>query len=76
MAIERIDAELCNGCGICSDSCPLDVIRMDQKKNKAVIKYVQDCAGCSFCQTDCPQKAIYVSPRRDNPPLTLWGTWA
>ena len=37
MSIERIDPELCNGCGICVDSCSMDVIRMEQEKKKAVI---------------------------------------
>ena len=43
MSIERIDAELCTGYGICVDSCPMDVIRMDEKGEKAVIKYHEDC---------------------------------
>jgi len=29
MTIEIIDLELCNGCGVCMDTCPLDVIRLD-----------------------------------------------
>jgi NADPH-dependent glutamate synthase beta subunit-like oxidoreductase len=29
MSIEKIDTALCNGCKICVDSCPMDVIRMD-----------------------------------------------
>jgi NADPH-dependent glutamate synthase beta subunit-like oxidoreductase len=29
MAIERINPELCNGCGICVTTCPVDVIRLD-----------------------------------------------
>jgi NAD-dependent dihydropyrimidine dehydrogenase PreA subunit len=74
MAIERIDADLCNGCGICVDTCPIDVIRMDEETNKAVIKYAEDCAVCNFCANDCPQHAIYITPGRENPALTLWGT--
>ena len=31
MAIDEIDPELCNGCGVCVNSCPMDVIRMDGK---------------------------------------------
>ena len=29
MSIEVVDTKLCNGCGTCVDSCPLDVIRLD-----------------------------------------------
>jgi len=29
MTIELIDLELCNGCGICMDTCTMDVIRLD-----------------------------------------------
>lgn len=29
MTIEIVDLELCNGCGVCMDTCPLDVIRLD-----------------------------------------------
>ena len=64
MAIERIDPDLCNGCGICVETCQMDVIRMDEKKKKAVIKYPEDCETglCAICEIDCPQHAIYVSP--------------
>ena len=31
MAIERIDPELCNGCGICVNVCSSDVIRMGEE---------------------------------------------
>jgi len=43
MAIDEIDPELCNGCGMCVNSCPMDVIRMDGKSRKAIIKYPEDC---------------------------------
>ena len=29
MSIESVNRELCNGCGICVTTCPLDVIRLD-----------------------------------------------
>lgn len=29
MSISRIDSELCNGCGMCVDVCPQDVIRLN-----------------------------------------------
>jgi NAD-dependent dihydropyrimidine dehydrogenase PreA subunit len=64
MAIERIDTDLCQGCGTCVDTCWLDVIRMDEEKKKAYIKYPEDCRMCALCELFCPQHAIYVSPTR------------
>ena len=73
MSIERIDFDLCNGCGICINSCPMDVIRMDVKRKKAVIQYPEDCMLCGWCFTDCPQDAVYVSLAKASPPITCWG---
>ena len=73
MSIERIDPDLCTGCGICVDSCTMDVIRMDEKSQKAVIKYPDDCMLCVFCEEDCPVGAIYVSPEKKMLPLLSWG---
>jgi len=73
MSIERIDSELCNGCGICVKSCPVDVIRMDRESKKAVIQYPEDCMLCGFCAQDCPQNAIYISPTKNSPFIVSWG---
>lgn len=73
MVIEQIDPDLCNGCEICIDSCPMDVIRMDEKIKKVVIRYPDDCMLCLFCELDCPQNAIYVSPKKTVPIMLSWG---
>lgn len=72
MAIERIDPELCTGCGICVNSCSCDVIRMGED-NKAHIEYPDECIICLYCEEDCPAHAIYVSPVKTVRLLKAWG---
>lgn len=64
MPIKMIDERLCVGCGLCVASCPMDIIRMDEERNKAYIAYLDDCMVCFNCERDCPAEAIYVSPER------------
>ena len=73
MTIEKIDHDLCTGCGICADICPMDVIRMDEDGEKAVIKYQEDCMLCEFCSLDCPEEAITVTPEKMSPLIVSWG---
>jgi len=73
MSIEQIDLELCNGCGICVNSCPMDVIRMDEEGKKAIIKYPEDCMLCGWCEEDCPENAISISPEKTSPLIVSWG---
>jgi NAD-dependent dihydropyrimidine dehydrogenase PreA subunit len=72
MAIERIDRELCDGCGICVNACSSDVIRMDEE-GKAVIKYADECIVCLYCEEECPTRAISVSPVKTVRLLNAWG---
>jgi NAD-dependent dihydropyrimidine dehydrogenase PreA subunit len=71
--IESIDFSLCNGCGLCIDSCMSDVIRMDDETDRPTIKYPDDCAACLVCQIDCPQNAISASSKTRVIPNTSWG---
>jgi len=73
MSIERIDEDLCTGCGTCTDSCPMDVIRMDEARGKATIRYAEDCTLCAMCEIDCPEHAIYVGPSKETQVATCWG---
>ena len=64
MGIRKIDYDPCNGCGICVDNCPMDVIR-DEATNKPFIAYLRDCQSCFLCEMDCPVEAIFVTPERE-----------
>ena len=65
MGVRKIDYGACEGCGICVDICPMDVLRMDKKTKKPFIKYLRDCQSCFLCELDCPAQAIYVTPERE-----------
>ncbi len=73
MAIENIDWDLCIGCGDCVNSCPMDVIRMNDEGDKAVIRYGEDCQNCEQCVLDCPVEAITVTPYKATLFITSWG---
>ena len=51
------DREICNGCGICKESCPVKIIQITN--NKAAADY-KNCIRCYCCQELCPKKAIGV----------------
>lgn len=72
MGIRKIDSRLCNGCGICVERCPMDVLRMDEETNKAFIKYIRDCQSCFLCEIECPEKAIEVMPLFERRKVLAW----
>ncbi|MBU0683607.1 MAG: 4Fe-4S binding protein [Candidatus Omnitrophota bacterium] len=49
-----IDRTKCNGCGACVDVCPVNAIKIEQKK--AVVS--EECVGCGACVNECPNEAI------------------
>jgi NAD-dependent dihydropyrimidine dehydrogenase PreA subunit len=71
MSIERIDG--CIGCGTCVLTCPMDVLRLNEKKHKAEIRYPEDCQICRLCQMYCPVEAITITDVRLIPAVTSWG---
>ncbi len=62
MGIRTIDLKLCNGCGICVESCPQDVLRMGEETAKPFVAYLRDCESCLLCELSCPEGAIEVFP--------------
>ena len=70
MAIRPIDQKKCVGCGLCVKACPMDVIRLNEKK--AAARYVEECMCCAACEDVCPTGAIYVSPEKHDPLMVSW----
>lgn len=54
------DANLCTGCGTCEDTCPLDVIYMDEQNGHSFAKYPEECWHCGSCRQECPVEAIQI----------------
>ncbi|MBI4529260.1 MAG: ferredoxin family protein [Deltaproteobacteria bacterium] len=57
-----VNRSACAGCGLCIETCPTDVLRLD-KESKAFMAYPEDCQGCFVCQWDCAYEAIRVRIR-------------
>lgn len=56
------DRETCISCGVCVESCPNDVIRLEPSSKKAYVANGDDCCTCFLCEMDCPVRAIEVIP--------------
>ena len=65
----QVDEAKCSGCGACVTACPVDVIRLDPVKAKAVIVHLDDCCVCFLCQDDCPTGAMKVNHDSSSPRL-------
>ncbi len=50
-----INKEMCMGCGICVNECPVGIISMED--NAAVIE-MGGCIRCGICHTACPVNAV------------------
>jgi len=50
--VSRINAGLCQACGLCIEICPYKAISLDEEKNVAVVNAAL-CKGCGLCATSC-----------------------
>lgn len=56
-AVPSIDAGKCAGCGKCAESCPMKIIKIENRKAGMSIRH---CISCFCCQEMCPFDAVRV----------------
>jgi ferredoxin len=47
----------CIGCGLCTQRCLLDALRMDDETDRPVVD-PDKCIGCGVCALTCPQETL------------------
>jgi Na+-translocating ferredoxin:NAD+ oxidoreductase subunit B len=59
--INRVDENLCTGCGECLDSCQFNALTVDGVAHVQAVR----CAGCGVCVQFCQQGALHLERRPD-----------
>ena len=55
-----IDEQVCIGCTLCIQACPVDAILGAAKHMHTVIE--KECTGCELCVEPCPVDCIHMQP--------------
>jgi electron transport complex protein RnfB len=64
-----IDEQVCIGCTLCIQACPVDAILGAAKQMHTVIE--RECTGCDLCIPPCPVECIHIVPQE-----TSTGNWS
>lgn len=70
--IALIDEQLCIGCTLCIQACPVDAIIGAAKQMHTVINEL--CTGCDLCVAPCPVDCIAMV--EVTPGKTGWDAWS
>jgi NAD-dependent dihydropyrimidine dehydrogenase PreA subunit len=54
-----VDANACDGCGVCEKRCQVRAVSVSEKKKPAVVD-LNRCIGCGLCVPVCSKKAISI----------------
>ena len=63
-----IDENICIGCTLCIQACPVDAILGAAKLMHTVIE--DECTGCELCIPPCPVECITMEPLK--PSIATW----
>lgn len=63
-----IDEQLCIGCTLCIQACPVDAILGAAKQMHTVIE--SECTGCELCVEPCPVDCIHMQTVKED--LNSW----
>ncbi len=65
-----IDEQVCIGCTLCIQACPVDAILGAAKQMHTVIS--SECTGCDLCIPPCPVECIHVVPVKTTTLNWIW----
>ncbi|MDM8534053.1 4Fe-4S binding protein [Clostridiaceae bacterium HSG29] len=60
------NTDICKGCELCIDVCPVNIIVMDESMinvkgfHPATVIEMEKCIGCGNCAITCPDSVIKV----------------
>lgn len=65
-----IDEQVCIGCTLCIQACPVDAIVGAAKQMHTVV--ADECTGCNLCIPPCPVDCIHIIPVQDDIKTWRW----
>lgn len=68
--VVTIDEQICIGCTLCIQACPVDAILGAAKLMHTIIE--SECTGCDLCIPPCPVDCIYIKPVELTPKTWGW----
>ncbi|MDP1682921.1 MAG: electron transport complex subunit RsxB [Burkholderiales bacterium] len=69
-AVAVIDENLCIGCTLCIQACPVDAILGAAKHMHTII--APECTGCELCIPPCPVDCISMAPIQEDIATWKW----
>ncbi len=69
-SVAVIDEDICIGCTLCIQACPVDAILGAAKHMHTVIE--SECTGCELCVAPCPVDCIYMVPLKEDIASWKW----